>query len=500
MSKSAIIRLDPEDNIAVAIRDIAAGDTIMDAITARADIPLGHKIALAAIAHGAPVMKFGQVIGEALSPIEIGDWVHAHNLGFAAGLTRIRPGAASAAPHQLPSRTTFKGIRRATGKFATRNYIGVIASVNCSTTVCRAIAEEANKRLLARFPNIDGFVPIVHGSGCGASTNSEGQRLLQKTIAGYCRHPNFGGVLLVGLGCEVNQIALYATGGPTETRVSFDIQQVGGSRAALERAMVVLEAIARAADAVAREDAPVSELTIGLQCGGSDGFSGITANPALGIAMDLLVAAGGTAILSETPEIYGAEHLLTSRASPETSEKLMKRIAWWEEYVASHNASLDNNPSPGNKRGGLTTILEKSLGAVAKSGRSPLKDCYGYAETVTSKGLVFMDTPGYDPVSATGQVAGGANMIVFTTGRGSCFGCRPVPSIKVASNSTLYERMKDDMDFNAGRLLNGDVQLHQLGQEIYDLMLDVASGEKTTSEVFGYGDSEFVPWTIGAVL
>jgi len=499
-SEAPIIRLDEADNIAVAIRDIAVGSEVVPGLKARADIPVGHKVAMAAIGRGEAVLRFAQVIGEALEPIAPGDWVHVHNLGFKAGLARHEAGLGAAFELQPPARTTFQGIRRASGKVATRNFIGVIASVNCSTTVCRAIADAANQRLLARFPNIDGFVPIVHGSGCGLAVNGEGQALLRRTITGYCRHPNFGGVLLVGLGCEVNQIALYAAGGPSEVMRSFDIQEAGGSRAAVEKALAILEDIAATANACARETVSAGELVVGLQCGGSDGFSGITANPALGIAVDMLVAAGGTAILSETPEIYGAEHLLTSRATPETGAKLMECIRWWENYAASNGASLDNNPSPGNKRGGLTTILEKSLGAVAKSGRSPLMDSIGYAERVATRGLVFMDTPGYDPVSATGQVAGGANVIVFTTGRGSCFGCKPAPSIKVASNSSLYRRMPDDMDLDAGRIVSGTTTLEQMGAEIYDMVLDVASGTKTASERFGYGDNEFLPWTIGAVL
>lgn len=496
---AAFLTLDPADSVAIALRDLPEGEGL-DGLTLREPVPLGHKIARQDLAAGDPVLKFGQVIGAALAPIRRGDWVHSHNLGFVTGLARP---ASTSAPVALPvpERKTFLGYARPKGGAGTRNYIGIIASVNCSTTVCRAIADAANRRLLPRFQNIDGFVPIVHGSGCGSSTGGEGQQLLQRTIAGYCRQPNFGGVLLVGLGCEVNQITLYTTGGATETRAAFDIQKAGGSRAAVTQALEILERIATAANAQFRVECPVSDLMLGLQCGGSDGFSGLTANPVLGRAVDLLVAAGGTAILSETPEIYGAEHLLTARASAEVGERLMQRIRWWEEYTRLHGASLDNNPSPGNKKGGLTTILEKSLGAVAKSGRSPLMDCYGYAEPVRARGLVFMDTPGYDPVSATGQVAGGANLITFTTGRGSCFGCRPTPSVKVASTTQLFDQMQDDMDFDAGRLLaDASGSPDRLGAALYDLLLDVASGQATASEMLGYGDNEFVPWAIGAVL
>ncbi|MBY0613064.1 MAG: altronate dehydratase family protein [Beijerinckiaceae bacterium] len=499
MSVARVIRLDPADNVAVAASLVAAGETIFEGVTASEEIGSGHKVALRAIAAGEPVLKFGQVIGEALVDIAPGALVHTPNLGFRAGLERL---AANAAIERRPSpnRQTFMGFRRPSGKVGTRNYVGVIASVNCSATVCRAIAERAERELLPSFPNVDGFVPIVHGQGCGSSAGGEGLAILRRTLSGYARHPNFAAVLLIGLGCEVNQIALYGAASKGAAIESFNIQDVGGTRAAIEMALEKLKVIAARANETVRESAPVSELMVGLQCGGSDGFSGITANPALGVAMDMLVAGGGTAVLSETPEIYGAEHLLTSRAEPEVAEKLMTRIRWWEAYTAANNASLDNNPSPGNKRGGLTTILEKSLGAVAKAGRSPLSDVVEYAVNVKSKGLVFMDTPGYDPVSATGQVAGGANVIVFTTGRGSCFGCRPSPSIKVASNPELFARMPEDMDIDAGKILNGEASVEQVGAEIYEHVLDVASGLKTASETFGYGDNEFVPWSIGAVL
>ncbi|MDK9698505.1 MAG: UxaA family hydrolase, partial [Siculibacillus sp.] len=425
--------------------------------------------------------------------------VHVDELGFAPGSER-RVVARAARPMPPPGRATFLGYRRADGRVGTRNHIGVVASVNCSVTVVRRIAEEANRVLLPRYPGVDAFVPIVHGQGCGSSTAGDGPAILRRTLAGYLGHPNFTASLLVGLGCEVNQIVLYGKAGAGAEITAFNIQDVGGSRSAVLKALDLLEPMAAAASKCVREEVSASELVVGLQCGGSDGFSGITANPALGAAMDRLVAVGGTAILSETPEIYGAEHLLAARAEPEIAAKLMARLDWWRDYVGAAGASLDNNPSPGNKRGGLTTILEKSLGAVAKGGRSPLVDVVRYAEKVTARGLVFMDTPGYDPVSATGQVAGGANVVVFTTGRGSCFGCRPTPSIKVASNSDLARRMAEDIDLDAGRILTGGVGVDDVGEEIFAEVLAVASGKRTKSEEFGYGDDEFVPWHIGAVL
>lgn len=498
---SNVIVLSPADNVAVANTRVEAGTPLPGGAAAAGVIDPGHKVAIAAIPSGAAVVKYGQAIGRATRDIAAGEHVHSHNLAFDEGRLPTVPPAEPVTATEADRARTFMGYRRADGRAGTRNFIGVIASVNCSTTVCRAIAETANRTLLPRFPGIDGFVPIVHDQGCGMSGTGEGMRVLHRTLAGYARHPNFGGALMVGLGCEVNQLTLYGQTGEQAAKRHFNIQDSGGSRKAVERAMGVLAEIAEEVGRIERQPIPVSEIIVGLQCGGSDGMSGITANPALGAAVDILVAAGGTAILSETSEIYGAEHLLGARAvSPAVKAKLDERVAWWEAYVAQHGASLDNNPSPGNKRGGLTTILEKSLGAVAKGGQTPLTAVYGYAEKVTEHGLVFMDTPGYDPVSATGQVAGGANVIAFTTGRGSCFGCRPTPSIKLTSNTALYRAMEEDMDIDCGPIATGEIGIAELGREIFGLIVATASGEKTKSELFGYGDNEFAPWHLGATL
>ena len=495
------IVLSQGDNVAVATAAIDAGTTLANGITTRDKIEPGHKFALRDVPANTPIVKYGQAIGRTTAEVKAGDHVHSHNLHFENDRLSATASAAPEVATEADKARSFMGYRRGDGRAATRNYIGIIASVNCSTTVCRAIAEEANRTILPHFAGIDGFVPIVHDQGCGMSTTGDGMQTLHRTIAGYARHANFGGVLMVGLGCEVNQLTLYGQSGAGPSKRHFNIQEAGGSRRAVAQAMDVLKEIAQEVGSLRREPIPISEIVVGLQCGGSDGFSGITANPALGAAADLLAAAGGTAILSETSEIYGAEHLLRSRAvSPEVAAKLDDKIAWWEKYVALHGASLDNNPSPGNKRGGLTTILEKSLGAVAKGGRSPLRAVYGYAERVTEHGLVFMDTPGYDPVSATGQVAGGANMIAFTTGRGSCFGSRPAPSFKLASNSALYRSMEEDMDIDCGTIASGDATIAAKGREIFELIIDIASGKKTKSETFGYGDNEFVPWHLGATL
>jgi altronate hydrolase len=379
-----------------------------------------------------------------------------------------------------------------------------VASVNCSATVARGIAEVFPRERVAACPNVEGVVALTHGSGCGMDTQGEGMQILRRTLGGYAKHANFAGVLIVGLGCEANQIsALLGSEQMQEGPLlrTFSIQDTGGTAKTIAHGISIIESMLPHANDVAREPVPASHLTIGLQCGGSDGYSGITANPTLGAAVDLLVRNGGTAVLSETPEIYGAEHLLTRRAvSHEVGEKLVARLRWWEDYTTRERGEMNNNPSPGNKAGGLTTILEKSLGAVAKGGTTNLVDVYQYAEPVTAKGFVYMDTPGYDPVSATGQVAGGANMIVFTTGRGSAYGCAPAPSLKLATNSALWQRQEEDIDLNCGEIVDGNATVAELGERLFAMILATASGAKTKSELHGYGQNEFVPWYVGAVM
>ncbi|HZE29830.1 MAG TPA: altronate dehydratase family protein [Actinoallomurus sp.] len=470
--------LQPDDDVAVALRDLPG-------------VPRGHKVAVHDLASGAPIRKYGQLIGVATAPIAAGEHVHTHNLGMGPHDRDYAFGTDVRDVEPVPAPAHFQGIRRPDGRVATRNYIGILPSVNCSATVARMIASRASTD---GFPNVDGVVALTHGTGCGMAADGDGIRLLRRTLNGYARHPNFAAILVIGLGCEVNQLTGFDL--PVDTP-TMTIQELGGTSATVRRGLEVIRELLPAANAVAREPVPASELVLGLQCGGSDGYSGITANPALGAAADLLVRHGGTAILAETPEVYGAEHLLTRRAvSRAVGERLIERIRWWESYAES----MDNNPSPGNKAGGLTTILEKSLGAVAKGGTTPLTAVYEYAEPVTERGFVFMDTPGYDPVSATGEVAGGANLICFTTGRGSVYGCRPAPSLKLASNRETYRAMAEDMDVDCGAILDGEVTVAELGEQIFELVLEVASGRKTASEELGFGDEEFAPWQLGAVM
>lgn len=501
MSPGAL-RLAEADNVGVAVLSLDPGAPLPGGAAASAPIPPGHKVALRPIRAGEPVIKYGQPIGVASHVIAPGDHVHTHNLAYQGRLEAAPVRRMTRAPSD--GAASFQGYRRAHGRVGTRNFIGVITSVNCSATVARRIADHFTPERLGAFPHVDGVVAFTHGTGCGLAHGGVGLANLRRTIAGYARHPNFAGVLVVGLGCEVNRTDdLFADAGleaPEHVRMLV-IQDAGGTRAAIAAGIAAVEAMLPAADAARRERMPASALTVGLQCGGSDGYSGVTANPALGLAVDRLVAAGGTAILSETPEVFGAEQLLLSRAaSPEVAAALVAKLDWWEEHAARGGADLNNNPSPGNLKGGLTTILEKSLGAVAKAGASPLVAVIDYAAPLSASGLVFMDSPGYDPVSATGQIASGANLIVFTTGRGSVFGSKPAPTLKVSSNPTLTAAMPDDIDVDAGRVLTGERSLAQIGDELFEAMLAAASGRRTASELEGLGDAEFIPWTPGPTL
>jgi arabinonate dehydratase len=505
MTMPRTLRLAPQDNVVVAIDAISPGASAAG-LTARERVPRGHKMAIAPIREGEPVRKYGQIIGFASKHIAPGEWVHEHNVGLHDFARDYRFAEDARNDEVLPpeARATFQGYVRPNGRIGTRNYIGILTSVNCSASVAKFIAEAINRSgALDDYPEIDGAVPFVHGTGCGMAAYGEGFDVLRRTQWGYATHPNLGAALMVGLGCEVFQIDRMkdeyglVEGDHFQT---MTIQATGGTRKTVAEGVERIKAMLPVAARASRETRPASEITLALQCGGSDGYSGITANPALGAAADLLVRHGGTAILSETPEIYGAEHLLTRRAVNRTvGEKLVERIRWWEAYCERNSGAMNNNPSPGNKAGGLTTILEKSLGAAAKGGTTTMRAVYEYAEPVKEKGFVFMDTPGYDPVGATGQVAGGANAMCFTTGRGSAFGCKPAPSIKLATNSRVYASMIDDMDINCGDILDG-VSVERKGQEIFEKVLRVASGERTKSEDLGYGDLEFVPWQIGAVM
>ncbi len=499
----SLIRLDPADNVAIAQAVLDAG-TDVDGLALKQAIPAGHKVALRNIAHGAPVLKYAQKIGVASQNIAAGDHVHTHNLAFTAVDQKYQFGTNLRPAPPPATRDTFMGYDRGNGRVGTRNYIGILTSVNCSATVARMIADHFTTERLADFPNVDGVAAFVHGTGCGMGGDGTGFEALQRVMWGYARHPNLAGVLMVGLGCEMNQIdwLLEAYGlehGPLFQ--TMNIQNVAGTVETVTRGIDKVAAMLPLADQITRTPCDAAHLKVALQCGGSDAWSGVTANPALGYACDLLVAQGGTGVLAETPEIYGAEHLLVERAADRaTGDKLIGLIRWWEDYTAANKGSMDNNPSPGNKAGGLTTILEKSLGAAAKGGTTPLNGVYKYAEQVTAQGFTFMDSPGYDPASVTGQIAGGCQIVCFTTGRGSAFGSKPSPTIKIATNTDMATRMAGDMDIDAGRILSDRLDVPTMGREIYDQILATASGAQTKSESLGLGDFEFVPWQIGATM
>lgn len=502
-SKQAI-RLNDNDDVVIALRDLAEGSELHEfGITLKAYVPRGHKVATRNLNVGENIIRYGQIIGQATHVIKAGDHVHVQNMGMGEHLQDYAFSQQSDGLPVIPTPRTFNGYHRKNGRVGTRNYLGILTSVNCAGSVARFIEEAATKTdFLKDYANIDGIVPIVHSTGCGMSGEGEGYQTLHRTLSGYAQNPNFGGILLVGLGCEVLQVSsLVGDRKPSAEFRYMTIQSEGGTRKTIEKGLQELHQLAQHANQAVRKPAPVCEITIGMQCGGSDGYSGITANPALGYASDLLVRHGGTTILSETSEIYGAEHLLTRRAvSAEVGQKLVDRIHWWEEYCARNGGVMDNNPSPGNKSGGLTTILEKSLGAVAKGGSAPLTDVYLFGETIDKKGFVFMDSPGFDPCSVTGQVASGANMIIFTTGRGSVSGYKPAPCIKLATNTEMYSRLQEDMDLNCGDIISSGIPIEQKGKELFELIIRIASGEETKSEALGFGGAEFVPWQIGAVM
>ncbi len=502
--ENSAIHLHPADNIAVARVPISAGAALrIDGIgiTAREAIPAGHKIALRPISAGEMVLRYGQAIGRAKTPIEPGSHVHTHNLSFEELQLAYEFPAVEIPVPRRQDQPTFLGYVREDGRVGTRNYIAVVAASNCAAHTASLIAESYGEEPLP--PGVDGVVALPHGDGCGHAFGPDVDQL-RRTLSGVLHHPNVSAAVILGLGCEVNQIDHYmgARGqgpGAGERLAGLTLQASGGTRGALEAARRQIARYIERAAAERRVPAPASKIVLGLNCGGSDSFSGITANPALGHCSDLLAELGGTPVLAETTEIFGAEHLLVRRArNRQVAEKLLSMIAAYKRYLLRFEGSFDDNPSPGNKAGGLTNILEKSLGAVAKGGTSPLIDVYDYAEPVTASGFVFMNTPGYDPVSLTGLAAGGANLIAFTTGRGSAIGFPTVPVLKIASNSGTYARMRDNMDVNAGAIADGEKTVPQVGREIFDLLLDVASGRRTAAERLGH--QEFVPWRIGPVM
>ena len=503
-TKQPLLILDDADTVGVALCALKPGEVIND-IEVLQRIPKGHKMALAALQEGQSVTKYAQSIGVASRYIGAGEHVHTDNLKFVDTTdTAVNGSFSTPVTPDNNNSDTFNGYHRQDGRVGTRNYIAVISSVNCSATAAHAIANSFDDESLSQYSNIDGIAAFTHGTGCGLADSGEGFDNLQRVFAGLATHPNVGGVLFVGLGCEVSQVQSVVSANRLQQGPllhTLNIQSSGGHRKTVLAGIDIVQSMLEEVNACVRSKSPVSSLSLALQCGGSDAWSGITANPALGYAADRLIQQGGTAVLAETPEIYGAEHLLMQRAvSSAVVNDLAERIQWWREYVAKNNGSLDNNPSPGNKLGGLTTILEKSLGAVSKGGTTPLVAVARYAERVDDKGLVFMDSPGYDPASVTGQISTGCNLVAFTTGRGSTFGSKPAPCLKVATNTDMFSQLTEDMDINAGTVVSDAESIADVGAKIYSRLLEIASGEQTLSELNGLGSNEFVPWQIGATM
>ena len=497
-----IIKLNEKDNIGIATMDIPKNVETTLKIMSKDKIPYGHKISLKKISKGEYVYRYGQIIGITRCYIDKGKHVHSHNLEFSEFDRKYNNEFFNKNKKENMKEKFFQGYKRVDGSSGTRNYVGLISTVNCSATVVKKIADKINEYLsLKDFMNIDGAVCLKHSSGCGMNNTGYGMNTFNRTIEGFKVHPNFGKVYVIGLGCECAQISLYNKSQLEKNIDYLNIQDEGGTKEIINKVSAKIIKELETINNIKRTPIPISELNVALQCGGSDSYSGITANPALGIASDMLINHGGSSILSETTEIYGAEHLLYERSINKINiEKIEKQIKWWKEHLTKNHSTLDNNPSPGNKKGGLTTILEKSLGAVAKSGNSPMVDVLDYGEKIKTKGFNFMNGPGYDPVSVTGQVASGANIICFTTGRGSCFGFKPTPSIKIATNTNMYNKLEEDMDINAGTIMDNEKTIEEIGKEIFNKIIAVASGEKSKSEINGYGDDEFNPWIIDPTL
>jgi len=503
-----LLRLRADDDVAVALIALPAGAVVElgdNQLTVVNDIPAGHKVAVRAVAAGADVIKYGHAIGQATRPIEVGDHVHTHNLAFVDVAVASDVRRAAPAPVEVPADLprTFEGYPRPDGRPGSRNYVAIVTSVNCAASTARLIARHFEDRLAA-WPNVDGVITMIHTSGCAFVAESPGGQQFHRTLVNTALHPNVGAILVLGLGCETiipaDLAAELAAAGDRPVEC-LTIQDSGGVRATVPLGIAAVERLLTLANQTARQTTDVAGLTLCVKCGGSDGYSGITANPALGHAADLLVALGGRVVSGETPEMFGAEQTLMERAvSDSVAQAVADRMTWWKAYAASGQGTMDNNPSPGNREGGITTIVEKSLGAVVKSGTSPLQAVIDYAQPITAPGLTYMDTPGFDPVCVTGMIAGGATVVVFTTGRGSVFGSRPAPSLKVATNQTLYDRQGPDMDINAGVIATGQASLAEVGEVIFRAIVDLASGQPSASELLGAGDDEFIPWPMGVTM
>lgn len=474
------IKIHPSDNVAVALHPIAAG-TVFEDVTAKQNIPQGHKMALAALPNNAPILKYGFSIGHATDVIQAGEWVHTHNMATnLSGEMTYTYHPTHPQIEAAPARS-FWGYRRKNGQVGIRNEIWILPTVGCVNDIAKALVRD-NQDLVSG--SIDGLYTFTHPFGCSQTGADHAQT--RKILAALARHPNAGAVLVLSLGCEnLTHEQFLAELGPYDPeRVYFlTCQQVKDEFAA---SRTLLERCASFAEQFHREEIPASELVIGMKCGGSDGLSGITANPVVGRFSDMLVAQGGSTVLTEVPEMFGAEGFLMDRCVDRTVfDKAVLMINGFKNYFIRHNEVVYDNPSPGNKQGGITTLEDKSCGCVQKGGSAPIMDVIDYGEAVTTKGLNMLYGPGNDLVSSTALTATGAHMILFTTGRGTPFGA-PAPTVKIATNTSLAVKKPGWIDFNAGVVADGTHTLDQAAQDLMDLVLAVASGKQSKTEEKGF--------------
>jgi altronate hydrolase len=491
------IRIHPSDNVAVALGALVAGDTVTvgDAtVIAKNDIPPGHKIALNAIARGSAVVKYGYPIGIATADIAAGEWIHSHNLRTSLDQAATYRYAPTPAPRHTPPAASFLGYRRSNGRVGTRNEIWVVNTVACVNHAADRIAQVASNTFAGRT---DGIYAFSHPYGCGQL--GDDLRNTQKILAGLLRHPNAGGVLVLGLGCENNRMAdlLKIAGDVDQSRLRFfNSQEVMDEQ---KSGVDLIGELVEEMSADKRVECPASDLVLGHKCGGSDGFSGISANPVVGRIADRLTSLGGGVLLTEVPEMFGAEQVLMNRAvDKRVYEEIVSLIDDFKNYFISHGQPVYENPSPGNKDGGLTTLEEKSLGAIQKGGSAPVTNVLAYGEQVSTGGLSLLQSPGNDNVSSTAMVGSGATVLLFTTGRGTPLGF-PVPTLKISSNSEIFKKKPHWIDFNAGELLDGTATMDELEDNLFRLVLDVASGKKkANNEIHGY--REIAIWKEGVTL
>jgi altronate hydrolase len=500
------IIVSPKDNVAVVKakteKDLSVVLPDKHIVTLKSEVPLGHRFATREIPEGDFVLQYGQPIGTSLG-IEKGEWISPENMSNSVPIVRDLPKDLSTPEPdyiEVSERATFQGFKRPDGRIGTRNFVLIVPTSMCASHEATNISMMAEflhyKR--EKFPNVDGVVAIPHNKGCGCQ-DAENIEIMLRTLANYADHPNVGGVILIDLGCEktnlskVEKFLLNRDYRINKPFAKIGIQEVGGTQKAIETGLEEVQKMLPIVNQAKREEFSASELVLGVKCGGSDGFSGISANPSLGFASDLLVRNGGTVLITEVPEFCGAEHILANRSKDvETGRKVYEMVDWYKDYAGKFGAVLNENPSPGNVKGGLLNITIKSLGAIAKAGTTRVEGVLGYAETVKNKGLNLMQGPGYDQESTPGLVAAGATVVVFTTGRGTTIGNAIAPVIKLSSNNEIFERMNNDIDISAGNVIEGTESIEQVGERLFEHICKVASGEiPAKAEILKHREFQF---------